>query len=124
MRPLFSSELPFHTLPGSSHKPDSCWPSSYPASKANVVFVSPDWSDLEHTIAWLEENPDVAHGIATRQRKMNVDGGYLSSAAEVCYWRSLIRGWSEVVKLGKTWDNSSEGMRWETFSLTRKTKWD
>jgi hypothetical protein len=64
---------------------------------------------------------------------MVAKAGYLSPAAEACYWRSLIRGWSSVAKTdsNEKWGNweddgpeNGEGMRWETFSLTAKTKWD
>ena len=50
-----------------------------------------------------------------------VNGGYLSEAAEACYWRSLIRAWSKMARTsesegekGRGW---SEGTRWETYSL-------
>lgn len=77
---------------------------------------------------WLEAHPDVAEGIAKRQRKMMVEAGYLSQASEVCYWRSLIRGWNQVVEIDEEvwgkWDGqgveNGEGIRWETFSLTAK----
>lgn len=84
--------------------------------------MSPDWSDLEAVIEYLEANPEIAQGIAQRQRETMVDRGYLSQAAEVCYWRRLIRSWSETVR----WDKAewSEGMRWETFSLLEKTTYE
>jgi hypothetical protein len=110
MRPLLSPPL---------GKLDT-WP-SYPASEANVVFVSPDWSDLDSMITYLEENQDIAKGIARRQR--DIIEKYLSPAAEVCYWRKLITGWSEVARPTEEWDKF-EGMRWETFSLMGKFKWE
>ncbi|KAI1325590.1 glycosyl transferase family 90-domain-containing protein [Xylariaceae sp. FL0255] len=73
------------------------WPIHYGPDDANAVFVSPDWSDLESTVRWLEDHPEVAKGIARRQRDMFVGEWYLSPAAEVCYWRALIRAWSSVV---------------------------
>ncbi|CAK7210043.1 hypothetical protein SEUCBS140593_000695 [Sporothrix eucalyptigena] len=63
----------------SGHK---SWPVSYPATEANIVFVAPDWSDLNDTVAWLEAHPDIAAGIAHRQRDLFVGGGYFSPAAE------------------------------------------
>ncbi len=53
---------------------------------------------------------------------MMVKRGYLSEAAGTCYWRQLIRSWSETVG----WDESEweEGLRWETFSLLGKTKFE
>jgi len=131
MRPLFSSVLlsgGFHTTP--TAPPPSAyplpatattWPLSYPAHLANVIFVQPDWSDLEATIAYLRQHPDVGADIARRQRAVMVGGGYLSEAAEACYWRALIRAWSRIVQVEGEWE---EGMRWETFSLVGKTKFD
>lgn len=99
------------------------WPFSYPASSANIIFVRPDWSDLEATIAYLERNPELAKGIAQRQRALMVDTGYLSEAAETCYWRSLIRGWSDMAKADEE-EWREEGMRFETYALLGKTKYD
>lgn len=69
----------------------------------------------------MRANPEVAKGIAGRQRELMVGGGYLSEAAEACYWRSLIEAWSLMVRV----ENESEwgeGMRWETFSILGKTE--
>ena len=131
MRPLYSSTLPFSPT---KHIPPSTarWPTAYPPSEANVIFVDPEWSDLEETIMWLRKNEEVAKGIARRQRQLVAEGGYLSQAAEVCYWRSLIRGWASVVmtegderwKKGKDGKGSGDGIRFETFSLTEKTGWE
>jgi hypothetical protein len=86
------------------------------------VFVRPDWSDLEAVIEYLEANPKIAKDIARRQREMMVERGHLSQAAEACYWRRLIREWSETVR----WEEGewAEGMRWETFSLLGKTTYE
>lgn len=47
--------------------------------------------------------------------------GWLSEGAEACYWRALVRAWSEVVKVDESeW---GEGMRWETFSLLGKASY-
>ncbi|EXF80998.1 hypothetical protein CFIO01_08903 [Colletotrichum fioriniae PJ7] len=75
------------------------WPTTLRPEDANMVFVKPDWSDLEATVRWLEEHTDVAQGIARRQRALFSGRGYLSPAAEVCYWRGLIRGWSRVMRV-------------------------
>ncbi|KXH51688.1 hypothetical protein CSIM01_04721 [Colletotrichum simmondsii] len=75
------------------------WPTTLRAEEANMVFVKPDWSDLEATVRWLEEHPDVARGIAKRQRALFSGRGYLSPATEVCYWRALVKGWSRVVRV-------------------------
>lgn len=98
----------------SGHK---SWPVSYPADQANIVFVAPDWSDLKDTIAWLEANPEIAAGIARNQRDLFVGGGYFSQAAEVCYWRALVRGWATVVKVDpKEWAGHEE-VSYESFTL-------
>lgn len=93
------------------------WPTTVRPEEANTVFVNPDWSDLEATIKWLEDHPAVAHGIAKRQRELFVGRGYLSAAAEVCYWRALIRGWSGVVRADDAIRESTEVTSWEEFSV-------
>jgi hypothetical protein len=119
VRPVFSRDLPGKK----SKKPwvledgvDKAWPKRYLAEEANMIFVSPDWSDLEDTIRWLEDNPEVAEEIAHRQRDLFVGGGYFSPAAEVCYWRAMIKGWSKVVQIDDTdgW-SKVEGIAWEEF---------
>lgn len=120
VKPMFASDLP--TEPGSkswepSEGVNEAWPIHYSPEEANAVFVSADWSDLGQTVAWLERNSGVAEGIARRQRGLFVGKGYLSPAAEVCYWRALIRGWSEVVKYDSDeWDDRRM-VSWELFSL-------
>ncbi|GIJ85030.1 hypothetical protein Asppvi_003885 [Aspergillus pseudoviridinutans] len=121
VRPVFSSTL-LQTEPrlGPPHQSDRikrAWRTDLDAGDANLVMVSPDWSDLEATIAWLENHPTIAQGIADRQRELFNDGGYLSPAAETCYWRALIRGWSKVAESeGREW-TEHKGVRWELFSL-------
>jgi hypothetical protein len=128
LRPLFSSSLPHSS--SQQPVPSAQWPKSYSPSQANIIFISPDWSDLESTIAWLHANPAVAEGIADRQREV-VKRGVFSEAAEVCYWRTLVKGWADVVRIDEkewgSWDDGDErirGERWETFSLTGKGAWD
>ena len=134
VKPLFSSSLDFphqssHAKPvgGSadtarqrwtpSERLQKTWPIQYRPEEANIVFVAPDWSDLEETILWLEAHPKVAEGIAMRQREQFVGGGYFSPAAETCYWRALVRGWSNVVQIDpKDWKDF-EGVSYELFSL-------
>ncbi|KAK4152116.1 AFG1-like ATPase-domain-containing protein [Chaetomidium leptoderma] len=117
-RPLFSSEL---NLGGKGWTPSErvkrAWPVRYKPEEANIVFVAPDWSDLGETVAWLEEHPDIAEGIARRQRDMFVGGGYFSPAAEACYWRALVRGWAKMARTeGQGWEDT-EGVTFEAFSL-------
>jgi hypothetical protein len=63
---------------------------------------------------WLRENPKIAKGIAQRQRELMVGSGYLSEAAETCYWRSLIRVWSRTVRTDEA-DGWGMGVRWCKF---------
>ena len=121
VRPLFSSDLGLGE--DGAWEPTSgerkAWPRHYEPGEANIVFVAPDWSDLEKTVLWLEEHPMVAEGIAQRQRDLFVDRGYFSPAAEVCYWRALIRAWSKVVRTeGQGWEEQV-GTPWEQFILGR-----
>lgn len=118
-RPLFSSDL---KMGGKGWTPTDmvrrAWPVGYKPEEANIVFVAPDWSDLGETVAWLEEHPEIAEGIATRQRELFVGGGYFSPAAETCYWRALVRGWAKMARSeGHGWEET-EGITFEAFSLT------
>ncbi|KAK3381274.1 glycosyl transferase family 90-domain-containing protein [Podospora didyma] len=101
-----------------SSRTKDTWPVQYGPEEANIVFVAPDWSDLEDVVAWLEANPRVAEGIARRQRDLFFGGGYFSPAAEGCYWRALVRGWAQMARTdGEDWDQK-EGITFEAFSLT------
>ncbi|KAK3900443.1 AFG1-like ATPase-domain-containing protein [Staphylotrichum tortipilum] len=129
-RPLFSSDLGLEvevTERGErkrrkgwtpTEKVRRAWPVGYKPEEANIVFVAPDWSDLGATVEWLEAHPDVAEGIARRQRELFVGGGYFSPAAEACYWRAMVRGWAKVAETkGQGWEDV-EGITFEAFSLT------
>jgi len=120
IRPLFSADLDLgmgKKTWAPSEGEQKAWPVHYRPEEANAVFVAPDWSDLEATIRWLEAHPVVSEGIAARQRELFVDRGYLSPAAEACYWRALIRGWSKVVRTeGEGWEDQP-GVRWELFAM-------
>lgn len=111
IRPVFSSSLlgaePF--VPSGLR---DVWARDYPPDEANMVFVRPDWSDLEETVAWLEDRQEVAAGIARRQMTTYADRGYLSPAADACYWRALVEGWSKVARpVGEQWEQN--GMPFE-----------
>lgn len=118
VKPVFASDM--MGVDGGKERETArkAWPMGYQASEANIVFVTPDWSDLEATIEWLEKHPAVAEGIAKRQRKLFVGGGYFSPAAETCYWRSLVKGWSKVVQYEEADWKENEEMTFETFTLT------
>lgn len=122
VRPVFSSALPGLEV-GGGWQPSAAtrraWPVGYTPDEANIVFVRPDWSDLQDVIMWLEGHPDVAEGIARRQREMFAGGGYFSPAAEACYWRALVRGWSEVVRVDEdSLGGIGDGQAFEAFALT------
>ncbi|KAI5860120.1 hypothetical protein GGS23DRAFT_614282 [Durotheca rogersii] len=89
-------------------------------STANMIFVAPDWSDLAAVVAWLEAHPAAAAAVAARQRALFHDAGYLSPAAEACYWRALIRAWARVARYEGGGDSGEEeeGVPWEELSLT------
>ncbi|KAI0104725.1 glycosyl transferase family 90-domain-containing protein [Nemania sp. FL0031] len=120
VQPLFSHDLSLGDgLHSWTPSPGvrNAWPTHHGPGDANAVFVAPDWSDLRDTVAWLERHPEVAEGIARRQRDLFVGKGYLSPAMETCYWRALLRGWSSVVKVeGEGWEDEP-GVSWETFSV-------
>jgi hypothetical protein len=98
------------------------WPVSFPPSQANIIFVRPDWSDLEAVVMYLEANPEIAKEIARRQRDTFVKKGYGGEAAEACYWRAALRAWGDNVRVDE--EEWVEGVRWETFSLREKVEWN
>jgi hypothetical protein len=93
------------------------WPVEYSPREANIVFVAPDWSDLEATVQWLESHPDIAEGIGRRQRELFVGGGYFSQAAEACYWRALLRGWAKVAVTEEMGWEDKPGQTFEAFIM-------
>ena len=122
IRPLLSTSLDLKSSSGYDKKEDFLirWPNQHTTSEANIVFVDPKWSDLEETIMYFEKYPELAKRIARNQRKMFVERGNVEVAAEVCYWRALIRGWSQVARYDEEdWRDADGGvgMRWETFML-------
>jgi len=123
MRPIFSSSL---LSPSAKKEENSRWPTEYPASEANIIFVDPDWKDLEETVMWLREHPKIAKGIAMRQREGMVKRGYLSEAAETCYWRKLFRGYASVSFEPEFFDSRGKwrGLPMESYVLERKLTWN
>ncbi|KAK4195914.1 glycosyl transferase family 90-domain-containing protein [Triangularia verruculosa] len=120
VRPVFSWELTGNKKWDGTERVKAAWERGVRGEEANMVFVKPDWSDLEETVRWLEGNQEVAEGIADRQRELFVGGGYFSKAAEMCYWRALVRGWAGVVRPEggeEAWEGE-EGVGFEEFSLT------
>tara|TARA_R110002003_G_scaffold141_8_gene12939 strand:- start:10086 stop:11054 length:969 start_codon:yes stop_codon:yes gene_type:complete len=88
---------------------------------ANAIYVDPDFSNLEGVVKFLDKHPEISKRIARNQRNLMVGGGYLSLAAETCYWRALIRGWGEVAVVTEEW-GSDVGVRYETWLLNEVSK--
>ena len=94
----------------------------------NYVKVNRDFSNLESTMLALQQDDNKARLIA----KNNVETfreRYLTPAAEVCYWRSLIRGWAEVSFNPNPWvekdgEKSWRGLAVESYVLERRLEWD
>ena len=61
----------------------------------NYIQVNRDFSNLENKITYYLEHPEEAHRIAVNAVN-TFRSRYTSPAAEACYWRRLISGWSEV----------------------------
>ncbi len=43
--------------------------------------------------------------------------GYFSPAAEVCYWRALVRGWSKVARYDEEEWERKPAITFEAFTL-------
>lgn len=71
---------------------------------------------------YLQAHPAIGETIARNQREMFVEKGYLSDAAEACYWRELIHAWNNFVEIDE--EEWEEGMLWEDYILTGKLRWD
>ncbi len=97
----------------------NAWPPCNIRQEKRILCLSPPTGPT-----WRKRSPGwritrkLRRGIARRQRTLFADGGYFSPAAEVCYWRALVRGWAKVARTeGEDW-NEIEGVPFETFSLT------
>ncbi|KIW37586.1 uncharacterized protein PV06_10232 [Exophiala oligosperma] len=94
----------------------------------NFVEVQRDYSDLEDKISWLENHSEIAEGIASNSMQLFREQ-YLTPAAEVCYWRRLIHGWS-MVSFEPEFYNTVDGQKvWrgvpvESYLLERRLEWD
>ncbi|KAI9925355.1 hypothetical protein ASPWEDRAFT_45718 [Aspergillus wentii DTO 134E9] len=83
----------------------------------NYVEVERDFSDLPEKVEYLLTDPRQAERIASNSVNTFRER-YLTPAAEACYWRALIDGWTGVSRnittsLGRT----EKGMRYESFIL-------
>ena len=93
----------------------------------NFVEVRRDYTDLEETMQKLISNDAEAERIAQNNVKTFRDR-YISPAAETCYWRRLIRSWSEVSEPPVPWAGREGTMEWngvpaEDFMLMHSTDW-
>ena len=94
----------------------------------NFVEVERDYSDLEQKMQWLMADDTNAERIAENNVRTFRDR-YLSPAAEACYWRRLIRGWSEVSEPPVPWEGKEGTMEWngvpaEDFLMMQTTVWE
>lgn len=96
--------------------------------RQNFVQVGRDYEDLVGNMSWLQTHDKDAERIASNS-VMTFRERYLTPAAEVCYWRTLIHGWSrvsfepeffEIVDGEKIW----RGLPVESFLLERRLAWD
>ncbi|CAO2648504.1 Nn.00g077710.m01.CDS01 [Neocucurbitaria sp. VM-36] len=85
--------------------------------EANAIYVKPDFSNLESVILLLRSHPEVAQRLAQSQQERFVRQGYLSLAAETCYWRVLIRGWATVAETEDQGWGKEENERYENWLL-------
>ncbi|KAH8645363.1 glycosyl transferase family 90-domain-containing protein [Xylariales sp. PMI_506] len=94
----------------------------------NYIEVTKDFSNLAGTIAWLEQNPEIAEYIADNSARTFRDR-YISPAAGACYWRELIYSWAEVSEKPRIWEQEDgkwkrRGVPFEDVVLMGKVKWD
>ncbi|OAL71096.1 hypothetical protein A7D00_4759 [Trichophyton violaceum] len=94
----------------------------------NYVEVRRDWSDLPEKIEWLEGHEQDAKRIARNSIKTFREQ-YLTPAAEVCYWRQLIRSWAEVSFEPEFFKEADGKKAWrgvpvESFLLMQRLEWD
>lgn len=99
-------------------------------SEQNFVEVERDWSDLEDKMDWLLAHDDDAKRIADNSVKTFRER-YLTQAAEVCYWRRLIREWAKVSDFEPEFFKEDEdgkkvwrGLSVESFLLMRALEWE
>ncbi|CAG7993051.1 unnamed protein product [Penicillium salamii] len=95
----------------------------------NFVEVRRDWSDLEETMEHFLSHDEEAKNIANNGIKVFRER-YLTSAAEMCYWRRLIQEWKGVLdfepEFFKLVDGKKEwrGIPVESFLLMGEVNYD
>lgn len=99
-------------------------------SEQNFVEVERDWSDLEDKMQWLLSHDEDAQRIANNSVETFRER-YLTQAAEVCYWRRLIREWARVSEFEPEFYKVDEegrkvwrGLSVESFILMRTMEWE
>lgn len=75
----------------------------------NVVHVSRDFSDLENSILYYNENLGEAQQIAD-EAKRTFRERYTTPAATACYWRRLMRTWAETVNFVPRTNKTKDGL--------------
>lgn len=95
----------------------------------NFVEVERSFSNLEDTILSLESDNVRAEKIAENSKRTFREH-FLTPAAEACYWRKLIHGWSTVSWEPQFWKTDENGNKvWrglpvESFLLERRLEWE
>jgi len=81
-----------HDLDWTTHFYHLLQPHGY---EQNYIQVKRDFSDLEERVKWFMGHPREAQQVADNS-VATFRSRYLTPAAETCYWRRLLDGWSEV----------------------------
>ena len=87
----------------------------------NVVMVERDFSDLDAKMTELLRDRAKTRNIASHSAKIFRDR-HLTPAAQACYWREMIRVWSEVSFKPEPWKvvdgkKRLRGVPFETFAI-------
>ena len=80
----------------------------------NFVEVQDDFSDLEKEITELVRDQDKAKRIAKNSVDTFRDRN-LTPAAQVCYWRKLIRSWAKVSFVPERYEPGTRKLRGVSF---------
>lgn len=94
----------------------------------NYVKVRRDFADLEETMLALQRDDEMAQQIAGNNVRAMRER-YLTPAAEVCYWRRLIRSWASISFEPEFWKTENGTRKWrglpiESYALERRLEWD
>lgn len=96
----------------------------------NFLQIKRDFSDMDEAMEKQLQDDDRAKQIADNSVKTFRER-YTTPSAEACYWRDLIRGWSEVSFKPNAWEKDLEtglmkrrGIPVESYVLERRLRWD